>query len=246
MIFNTVPPLADIIPQGAGAHNAIYRGKYLGSEVTDDQWAAISAGTFDDLYIGDYWTIGGVNYRIAAFDYYLNTGDTLCTQHHVVMVPDTALYEASMDDDTSATGAYVGTKMYKSGLASAKSTVNNAFGAAHILKHRQFLTNALTADYASAGSWYDSTLELMAERNLYGCAVYTNCVNGTGWPNNYTIDATQYPLFQFAPDKRRADPGFWLRDVASKGYYSVVEFSGAATYRIATEVVGVRPAFSIC
>ena len=74
-----------------GAHNAIYRGKYLGESATEAQYAAISAGTFDDLYIGDYWTIGGVNYRIAAFDYYLNSGDTACTAHHVVLVPDTCL-----------------------------------------------------------------------------------------------------------------------------------------------------------
>ena len=54
----------------AGVHNSIYRGKPLGSTVTAAQYAEIAAGTFKDLYIGDYWTIGGVNYRIAAFDYY--------------------------------------------------------------------------------------------------------------------------------------------------------------------------------
>ena len=56
------------------AHNTLYRGKYLGTSVTATQYTAISAGTFEDLYIGDYWTIGGVNYRIAAFDYYWNCG----------------------------------------------------------------------------------------------------------------------------------------------------------------------------
>lgn len=55
----------------AGAHNGIYRGKFLGNSVTAAQYAAIAAGTFEDLYIGDYWTIGGVNWRIAAFDYYV-------------------------------------------------------------------------------------------------------------------------------------------------------------------------------
>ena len=56
---------------GAGSRNGIYRGKYLGDSYTADQKAAIAAGTFEDLYIGDYWTIDGVNYRIAAFDYWL-------------------------------------------------------------------------------------------------------------------------------------------------------------------------------
>ena len=67
-------------------HNCIFRGKNLGSSVTSAQWAAIQAGTFDDLYIGDYWTINGVEWVIVAFDYYYNTGDTACTTHHVVLL----------------------------------------------------------------------------------------------------------------------------------------------------------------
>lgn len=61
---------------GAGFHNSLYRGENLGDHVTDEQYATIAAGTFDGLWIGDYWVIGGVTYRIAAFDYYYNTGDT--------------------------------------------------------------------------------------------------------------------------------------------------------------------------
>ena len=61
--------MINIVESGAGAHNAGYRGKDLGSAVTDAQWAAIKDGTFQDLYIGDFWTIGDVTYRIAAFDY---------------------------------------------------------------------------------------------------------------------------------------------------------------------------------
>ena len=42
--------VANLLASGAAAHNAIFRGKYLGSSVTAEQWAAIKAGTFDDLY----------------------------------------------------------------------------------------------------------------------------------------------------------------------------------------------------
>ena len=125
-----------------GAHNAIYRGKYLGESATEAQYAAISAGTFDDLYIGDYWTIGGVTYRIAAFDYYLRAGDTDMNTHHVTLVPDAPMYNHGMNDSNVTTGGYVGSKMYTTGLADAKTTINNAFGSAHILTHRQCLYNA--------------------------------------------------------------------------------------------------------
>ena len=64
------------VEKNAGAHNSIFRGKNLGTAVTAAQYAAIAAGTFDDLFVGDYWVIGGVTYRIAAFDYYLRCGDS--------------------------------------------------------------------------------------------------------------------------------------------------------------------------
>ena len=97
-----------LVYSGAGAHNSVYRGKNLGSSVTAEQYAAIAAGTFDDLYIGDYWTIGGVTYRIAAFDYYLQTGDTPCMDHHAVIVPDGGMYDAAMNDSNTPTGDIMG------------------------------------------------------------------------------------------------------------------------------------------
>lgn len=36
-------------------HRNIFRGKELGTSVTSSQLAAIQNGTFDDLYVGDYW-----------------------------------------------------------------------------------------------------------------------------------------------------------------------------------------------
>jgi hypothetical protein len=95
-----------IVFPNAGSHNSIYRGKYLGNAVTEAQYAAIAAGTFDDMYIGDYWTINGVNWRIAHFDYWLHCGDTETTTHHVVVVPDTILYSAKMNETNVTTGGY--------------------------------------------------------------------------------------------------------------------------------------------
>ena len=237
--------LQNINASGAGAHNSIYRGKYLGNSVTAEQYAAIAAGTFDDLYIGDYWTIGGVNYRIAAFDYYLNTGNTACNTNHVTVVPDTQLYTHCMNDTNITTGAYVGSKMYTEGLTQAKTTINTAFGEAHILNHRQYLQNAVTDGYASAVSWYDSTVELMTEQNVYGCKVFGNCKNGAALPTSHTVDKSQYPLFAFRPDLISNRQWFWLRDVVSDAYFALVATGGDVGYNYASNSRGVRPAFSI-
>lgn len=234
-----------LCPDGIGPHNATYRGKALGSAVTAEQWAAIANGTFTDLYIGDYWTIGGINYRIAAFDYYLRSGDTDTTTHHVTLVPDTNMYTHVMNDTNTTEGAYVGSKMYTEGLAQAKTTINNAFGAAHILKHRRHLQNAVTNGYSTGGAWYDSTVELMTEQNVYGGVISGNCENGTAWPNLYTNDKSQYPLFAMRPDMISAHNTFWLRDVASASAFCTVGYNGLATASSAGLSRGVRPAFSI-
>lgn len=234
-----------LCPDGIGPHNATYRGKPLGSAVTAEQWAAIANGTFTDLYIGDYWTIGGINYRIAAFDYYLRSGDTDMTTHHVTLVPDTNMYTHVMNDTNTTEGAYIGSKMYTEGLTQAKTTINNAFGAAHILKHRRLLQNAVTNGYSTGGAWYDSTVELMTEQNVYGCRTFGNVINGTEWPNLYTNDKSQYPLFAIRPDMISARNTFWLRDVASASFFCGVSLGGNANAHNASRSFGVRPAFSI-
>lgn len=229
----------------AGAHNAVYRGKYLGMSVTVAQWAAIANGTFADLYIGDYWTIGGVTYRIAAFDYYLLAGDTNMTTHHVTLVPDASMYNHVMNDSNVTTGGYVGSKMHTTGLADAKTTINNAFGSAHILTHRQYLCNAVSNGKPSGGSWYDSTVELMTEQNVHGGKVFGAGNDGSTVPSLYTVDKSQYPLFAFRPDLISNRNWFWLRDVVSDVYFANVHTHGYVSYSVASTSHGVRPAFCI-
>ena len=237
--------IENVLYKGAGAHNAVYRGKYLGATVTSDQYLSISNGDFKDLYIGDYWTINNVTYRIAAFDYYYQTGDTPCTTHHVTIVPDLNMYSYQMNDTDITTGAYVGSKMYSNGLTEAKNIIKEAFGTSHILNHRQSLQNAVTNNYASGNSWYSSTVELMTEQNVYGCKIFGNTANGTAIADNYTVDKSQYPLFVFRPDLISNRQWFWLRDVVSANRFAHVSVYGSAYSGLASDNLGVRPAFSI-
>lgn len=243
-VEDTEAKIAPLLFNNAGAHNAIYRGKSLGSSVTTTQYSAISAGTFDDMYIGDYWTIGGVNYRIAAFDYYLNCGDTSCTKHHVVLVPDTCLYNHVMNDTNITTGAYVGSKMYTEGLEQAKTTIKAAFSG-HVLSKRIYLSNATANGKASAGAWCDSEVDLMCEHMVYGNGVFIPVSDGTTVPNNYRVEKSQLPLFQHEPSRICNRASWWLRDVISASHFADVSDYGNATYLYASSSRGVRPAFCI-
>ena len=254
-VEGTEAKIAPLLFNNAGAHNAIYRGKSLGSTVTTAQYAAIKAGTFEDLYIGDYWTIGGVNHRIAAFDYYLKSGDTSCTTHHVVIVPDTCLYNAQMHNTSSGNyesgstanttaGGYVGSDMYTTNLETAKTTIKNAFSG-HVLKHRIYLTNAVANGRASGGAWCDSEVDLMCEQMVYGSGIFSPVSDGSNVPANYRVEKSQLPLFQHEPSRICNRNTWWLRDVITASVFAHVGNDGFAACNYASNALGVRPAFCI-
>lgn len=237
-----IDSVRNVLADGAAAHNCIYRGKNLGTSVTAEQYTAISSGKFTDLYIGDYWVINGVTYRIAAFDYYYNCGDTNFTKHHVVIVPDTSLYKAQMNTSNVTTGGYTGSAMYKSNLAQAKTTIKAAFGSAHVLTKRELLTNAVNGNTPSGWAWFDSDVELMNEVQAYGSVAW-GAHDGNGY--NVASGDGQFPLFMFDRTKLHNREDYWLRDVSSASSFSLVSGDGRASLSSASGSFGVRPAFCI-
>ena len=222
----------------------IYRGKNLGAVVTEEQKANIKNGTFKGFFLGDYWTIGSYTWRIVDFDYWYNCGDTAFTTPHLVIMPDKPLYNAQMNETNITTGGYTGSLMYTENLDQAKTLAASAFGDL-ILTHREYLTNAVTDGHASAGAWFDSTLDLPNEIMMYGCHVYAAMNNGTVIPTNYTIGKTQLALFTVVPKLISNRATFWLRDVVSSAYFADVINSGHADYDAASDSLGVRPVFAI-
>lgn len=222
-------------------HRLIFRGKKLGETVTEEQIASIKAGTFEDMWLGDYWEINGAKYRIADFDYWMNTGNPNTTSHHILLVPDFNMYTAPMNDTAVTTGGYKGSKMYTSGLTQAKNTIQTAFSG-KVLSHKEYVTNAVSDGAASAGEWVDSTVELMNEVMVYGS--YMETPSG---PNvkRYTIDKTQLALFAAHPKFVNTGGAYWLRDVTSASMFASVGYYGSATSTAANTQYGVRPVFAI-
>lgn len=240
--------------KNAGAHNGIYRGKDITDLFYDGTLSKqIAAGTFDDIYIGDYiiGKVSGRKYIVADINYRLNCGDTQCTKPHVLMIPDRNMGTAQMNSTNITTGAYTGSEMYTTHLATYKNIIRNDFETGHILTHRSYLPNAVSNGYESGGAWVDSDIELMNELMVYGSNIFHNVTNGTNIPINYTIDKSQLSLFKLDKSKIVAlnDAGgresWWLRDVVSSAYFAAVASYGGANYNNASYSYGVRPAFLI-
>ena len=246
---------------GAGLHNSFFRGKNLGSTFTAAQSAAIRAGTFDDMFVGDYWPMSvtykytdaneveqtataTVNFRIAGCDYYLRAGDADLTTHHIVVIPDTNLYTARMNATNTTEGGYVGSEMYTKNLARAKSLITAAFGSERILTHKEYMQNAVTNGRPSGGAWLNSNIELMTEQMVYGGKAFGVASDGGDTvPNLYTVSCKQLPLFVYRPDLISNRQWYWLRDVVNGLCFANVNNNGYANYNNASNSGGgVRPA----
>jgi len=218
-------------------HRTIFRGKNLGTSLTTAQRTAIQNGTFENLWLGDYWVINGITWRIVDIDYWYNCGDIAFTNHHLVIMPDNALYNTQMNATNTTEGGYIGSLMYTEGLSQAKTLVTSAFGDA-VRTHREYLVNAVSNGNPSGGAWYDSSVELPNECMMYGHPHFS--------PSHHTTSKTQLALFQVCPRfivNRSYNQ--WLRDVVSAAAFAVVNNGGNTSFHFASDSIGVRPVFPI-
>jgi len=253
-----------IYTNNAGAHNAMYRGNNLGV-FSDAQSAAIRAGTFMDIYIGDHWVFSNIPYsyvdenddeqsstysgtmRVADLDYYLRAGDTDLTAHHAVVVPDAPMFNAPMNAENKTEGGYVGSKMRTVYLRRAEAIFKACFGENHVLKHRENLVNAIKNGRASNAVCCDSVVELMDERMVYGATQFDSStpdgsVNPWDTFSMYSVSCKQLNLFRHRPDLISHRQWYWLRNVVSAAFFAGVDTNCSCSCNYATTRNGVRPA----
>ena len=251
----------EILRGDGQAHNGLFRGKNLSSVYTVDQiYAMVHSGKFDDLFLGDYFTVSitttlpdetvkteNITLMIAAFDYYYNMGDTALTTHHVVLIPRKSGFatSAKMNNTNITTGGYIGSFMHTDVLpcyaASLKTALNN-----HVLSHRSFLTstvNASTPSMAGAGlsgastayEWVSVDLQLMNEVQLYGSMVWSSSAYEVGTDNR------KLPVFNYITPVQYDRLSFWLRSVVSSTRFAVCNAVGYTNCNDASVNSYVRP-----
>lgn len=256
----------------AGAHNGIFRGKYLTNLGIEEICRRISNGSFEDLYIGDYFDITittsyttneKVRGILAGFDTYWNNGDTAFARHHAVIVSKNCFNKTlAMNPSVTTVGGFVGSNMWKTILPVYKNALQSALNN-HILMHRTFLTNAIDANLnsnagnnfkgASSGcQWVDTHLSLLSEIQVFGSNIFSSSFFDIG------CDNLQLPLFALDPTAKvcgkntttdgNGDGGrqwYWLRNVVSTNNFACAADAGYSHYFSTSGLIGVRPIFCI-
>lgn len=217
------------------SHASVFRGKYLGSSFTSAQKAAIADGSFNDLFVGDYWTIGGFNWRIADIDY-INS-----TTHHLIIMPDTALYNTQFNTTGTSSSGYAGSNLY-SGLSTALSTINSAFGSSYIMEHSALLTNAVSSGVPTGWSNYNVKVNIPTQSMLCG---HRSQVYSGNDSRNDGCNFNQLNLFRVAKKYLSTVSGWtWTSDCVAVTAAAAYNANNFNTFGV-TNSYGVRPYFCL-
>ena len=262
----------------AAAHNGIFRGKDLTSYFESGQMSTdIAAGKFDDIYIGDYITKtvnlpaitytdkagtevqkAAVNYPnvkwlVAGIDSHLLTGDGAgTTAHHVVFISESTLQGyVGMNPTGDTTGGYLGSDMWRIHMPNWSAAIKAAFGESHVVKYRDWLSNAINATAPSgAGSgwtgassswaWADVEVNIPNEQMIYGGRTF-----GSGHDcGSFSMQLPLFAMKQYVGSNSRT--WYWLRTVATASAFAYVNGTGIAdalNASTANASGGIRPYF---
>ncbi len=200
------------IQNNSGYHNSIYRGKDLTGIYTAEQIKSkIYSAQFDDLFVGDYFTItindpsaGNVQVKciFADFDYfYAGNGGNIAEgrNHHAVMIADTCFGEYAMNATNTTVGGFMGSQLFTGGLSTYSTLFRDALRDYGIIP----LLNIYGTD----------TVDTNIKSNLYAG------FDGASSSNNYYPSITKNPPPKFISLLNSAM--LFGYDLLSSSYYDV-------------------------
>jgi hypothetical protein len=258
IVTNVSNKVTNVFYNNAAAHNGIYRGKDLTNYFDSGEMSvAISAGTFDDIYIGDYitktinipavtytnksgtevtqtsQTFTDVKWLVAAIDVHLGCGDIATTEHHVLLIPNSAIQRnVNMNPTNDTTGAYLGSDMWTVHMPIWTAAIKSAFGSTHVLSHKELLSNATDTTVQSTGGGMTGKASNFAWVTVEGANIPKEAMiyGGSVWGSSYDVGdfPRQLPLYALKCNHIDIRNWSWLRTVASSARFSVSGINGSA------------------
>ena len=228
-----------------GMHNALFRGKSLGT-FTEDMSTAISSGRFTDLWLGDSFTFSDITYTyvdennetqsttqshsftIAGFNLFNAVANEGIGNHIVIVSEDTPLYRKPMNDTDTNEGGYLGSKMHTVYMKQVIAFLKACFGADHVKTFKEYLSSSVSGGIATGHTLTDCEAMLLTETMLFGHPYRQEFGSG-----NYCVLSGQLPLFRLSPASRKCSNAFWLQDIAGDRRFSICYSGGDLSGQIA-------------
>lgn len=223
------------------SHRNTYRGKNLGTLFTDEQKQAIADGTFNDLYVGDYWVSGNHNFRIVDINYFCYSNE-----NHLVICPDSVIESSKFNDTHTSSTGYINSKLKKNLKLSIFETF---FGSDHLSEQEIYLTNGAPSNSNAISA---PCIKTFSKIDIPSA----NMVLGTTIQDyNISIqDAIQLKGFELnkklihlpnATSNNESDyetTSYWVRDVVENGGFIFIRgFTGVLQDHGAAYPHGIRP-----
>ncbi len=242
--------LNQLLGTGAGAANRLAYKEEI-TEITDEMLASIADGSFDKVHVGMHYTAAsGRTYYFADADYFLQTGNTEQTAHHMLVIEDEITHTAQHQTTNVTTGGATSSLLYTTTLPAYQSELEADFGAANIITQNVLLSNAVSSGIPSGWAWADKDAMIMNSNMVFGHPIHYS--GNTGEMFNGGNRHRQLSLFQAMPEtivarlqSTDARQWYWLDDVCSAANFGNVYYLGFACYNGASSASGVRRAFLI-
>lgn len=228
-------------------HRNIWRNNDLGTSVSAQQYQAISSGKFNNIYVGDYWTINGVKWQVVDLDYFYKSGDNKFTRHHAVIMPTKSIDFSVYEDTRSNWNGYFNSKLYKSALGNARNTINNAFSG-HVIEHKEGGTYERDGTGISGAfncRSENTTISLASTCYIYGDYFFSALTYNGQYPIIYNGQFAAFRMNGQAMLTGDDDIEWWLRDPVSTTGFACVTSNRLVNWGWADSVKGIRPYFLI-
>lgn len=232
--------LFEDIPQ---MHNQVWRGKNLGASFTAAQHAQIKAGTFHDIWVGDYWTDASNNrWRVMDIDYF-EVNDT-SPGHHLILVPDNCPTSGKHRDSGNSTkGGYRSSDLRKT-YPPIASAISNTMGV-HPLTKTYYMVNDVDSDSGApkGGEITRASMESMNDVMVFGTHIKSLSVTSDRHQGGYreTTLTSQLAGFRLNRQYIASNATYWLSDTCGSVSWACVTTHGANDAVGASSSLGVRP-----
>lgn len=248
----------------------ILRFKNLGSTFTTEQLNEIATGHFQDMFVGDYWEINNIRWRIVDIDYWYGCGSFVegrrTWDHHLVIMPDCCFAENESQPDVGTrnitlSGGYMGCEARTVLKTKIQPRILESIPENMILKHWVVCCNSVVDGRPVGIAWVNVDIELPTAASLFGmygmAPISTYTAMGPGVQTN---DSRQFALFNSGPKNLISSAyneagnygyqlkGYWLRDIAGVGTACVGMGDCGLTYSSTIDIESnlfFRPVFGL-